>query len=492
MELRSRLVRGAGIATAGFVLSRGIQFGAFVVLASLIEPRDAGQLAAGTVLVGAALLFSEGGMLSALIQWREESNLDRAASTAFVSTLLTGVLLVALAVASAPLLGIFFDDDTVTLVAMATSGWLFLRALQVVPDALLQRRFSFVRRVVIDPLGAVAFAVAAIVACSHGLGVWGLVIGTYAQYTLQLIAAWTFARWRPHVRDFSWTLWRQLISFARHVIASEIVRRLTVELDTIVLGRAAGAGPLGQYRYGKRLATFPTEAWVSVAAYVLLPGFARIAEDVPRLRRAFLDSLTAMSTVSLPASLLLLPLGDELAMLAFGPQWSQAGTAVKALAAIGIGHSVASIVSEVFKAAGRPELLTRMHTVALVASLILLPSLAWAEVSGVALAVSLVALIQGGYGLWLVGPVVGASFAAIVRRLRGLVIASALALVATLLLDVLVFGEDESRAGTLVPLSVEAAAMAVVFLASALLLARDDLRSMGALLSALRRRRSPA
>jgi PST family polysaccharide transporter len=486
MELRSRLARGAGIASAGFFLSRTITFASFVVLAGLIEPRDAGQLAAGTVLVGAALLFSEGGMLSALIQWRGE-DVDEAASTAFVSTLGSGVLLALLGVATAPLVGLFFDSHTVGLVAAVTSGWLFLRALQVVPDALLQRRFSFVRRIVIDPIGAIAFGAGAIIACANGLGVWGLVIGTYAQLTVQLAAAWGFAGWRPKLRQASWATWRKLAGYARHVVASEVVRRVTVELDSVLLGRIAGTGPLGQYKYGQRLAATPVDAWVSIAAYVLLPGFARISEDLPRLRRAFVDSLTAMCTLSLPISLLLLPLGDQFALLAFGPDWPQAGDACKALAGMGIGQSVVSITSEVFKAAGKPQILTRVHGFTLGASLIVLPALAWGDVTGIAIAVSLVALLSGAYALRRAAGVVEIGMGELLGRLKGIAAAALLALAATMALDLLVFDGDTSRLGTLGPIAAEAATMFGVFLLALRLLAGDDFRRGTELLSHLRR-----
>jgi PST family polysaccharide transporter len=489
MELRSRLARGAGIATAGFFLSRTITFSSFVALAALIEPSDAGQLAAGTVLVGAALLFSEGGMLSALIQWREEEQLDDAASTAFVSTLCTGVLLTVLGVATAPLVGLFFDSRTVGLVAAVCSGWLFLRALQVVPDALLQRRFSFVRRIVIDPLGALAFGTGAIIACSNGMGVWGLVIGTYCQLSLQMIAAWAFVGWRPQLRRASWAMWRRLAAYARHVVASEIVRRVTVELDSLILGRIAGTGPLGEYKYGQRLASTPMDAWITIASYVLLPGFARIADDLHRMRRAYVDSLAAMCTVLLPVSLLLIPLGDEFALLAFGPEWPQAGTACKGLAGIGVGYSIASISSEVYKAIGKPQLLTRMHGFTFVASIILMPALAWGEVAGIAIAISLVSLATAVYALRTTTRLLEMPLRDVLVRLSGLFGAALVALGASLALDLLVFDGDTSRLGTLPRIAAVAATMFAVFLLSMRLLAPAELRRGADVLSRLRSRR---
>jgi PST family polysaccharide transporter len=488
--LRGRLVRGAGMAAAGYFLSRAITFGAYIAIAALISPVAAGQFAAGTVIVGMALLFAESGMLGAIIHWR--GDVEEAASTAFASTVVTGVLLTLLGVAVSPLVGAFFDSATIGEVAAVSSGWLLLRSLQIVPEALLQRRFSFLRRVVIDPLGAIAFAVGAIVACAQGMGVWGLVLGTYALYAVQLVAAWGFVRWRPRRTSMSWGVWRQLAGYARHIVASEVLRRFTTQLDSIFLGRFVGAAPLGQYSYGMRLASQPSAAWISIAAYVLFPAFARIAEDAPRLRRAFADSLAAMATLAFPLSLILLPLGDDLVLLAFGPEWPLAGDAVKALCAAGIGWGAVSVASEVFKAVGRPQLITRVHAVSLASSLLLIPSLLFAEVVGVAIAVSLASLISGGYALRHAAASVGSPVRALLARLWGIAAAAAVALAVTGALDATVFADATTRWAAAGASAAEGLVMLAVYAAALRILAPAEARRAVEMAGQLRRRSRPA
>ena len=55
-----------------------------------------------------------------------------------------------------------------------TAGALVLHSLTNVPDALMQRRFDFRRRLIIDPAMTLAFAVVAVGAAAAGLGVWAL------------------------------------------------------------------------------------------------------------------------------------------------------------------------------------------------------------------------------------------------------------------------------------------------------------------------------
>ena len=87
--------------------------------------------------------------MAALIHRRDR--IDEAASTAVVATALGGVASRLIALAASPLIGLFFDSDDRG-DPPPISGLLLLRTL-VVPEALLQRRFSFLRRMIIEPAG---------------------------------------------------------------------------------------------------------------------------------------------------------------------------------------------------------------------------------------------------------------------------------------------------------------------------------------------------
>lgn len=488
--MRSRILRGAGLAGAGYALSRLITFGGYIAIAALISPQAVGQFAAGSLIAGIGVLFAESGMLAAVIQWRDEDTVDDAASTAFVATALNGLLLTAIAAATAPLVGMFFNSDRVTDIALACSALLFLRSLLVVPDALLQRRFSFLRRVAIDPLGAATFVAVAVVACANGMGPWGLVLGTYALYVVQVIAAWLFVRWRPQRARMSLATWRRLAGFGRHVVASEVVRQATGQLDNLLLGRFAGTAVLGQYTYGMRLASQPVGGFIAIAAYVLLPAFARQAEDPARLRRAFVESLQVAALVLFPMSLLLIPLGDQLALLAFGPEWGGAGNAIKALCLVGIGWMWASLASEAAKALGRPEILTRLHLISLGVSLVAMPSLLWAHEAGIGLAVSLAALASGTFGLWKVAGALGSSLSALLRPLAGILGAAVVGTLAAGALDLTLFATPDGRAAAAAAVLAESAALAAAFLLGLRILAPDSARRILAVTARVRRHRA--
>jgi O-antigen/teichoic acid export membrane protein len=391
------VIRGAGLAGSGFVLTNVLSLGFYLALARLATPEDFGALAAGGVLVYVSATFVESGLAAALIR-REERD-EEAANTVLVATAAAGACLALVALAAAPLVGHFFGSGQITEVAAAMSGLLLIRSLGIVPNTLLQRRFSFLRRVVVGPLGVVGFGVAAVIATANGWGVWGLVLGTYVGALVEVTLAWAFVRWRPNPRLASIATWRSLAAFGRHVLAADVVMDAGDKVDTVVVGRLISTAALGQYRYAWRVAALPLAAVVNVGAYVLYPAFARIASDKERFRAAFLRALRWLSVVALPTSALLLPLGEPLVVLAFGEAWRPAGRATAAMCAFAAGHAYDSLASEAWKAAGRPQLLLRMHTLSAVSLLGLMLAFLPLGLVGMGIALSLSSLVVAAYAL---------------------------------------------------------------------------------------------
>ena len=280
-----------------------------------------------------------------------------AASTATVATALSGLLFALLALAASPLIGLIFHSSEVGEIAAATSGLLFVRALLIVPQALLQRRFSFLRRMVAEPTSVIVFGVVAVIATSNGLGAWGLVLGYYAAAVADVILSWALVRWRPRIKQVSYAMWRELVAYGRYVLAAHAVMLAGQQLPVLLVGRFSGEASLGQLRYAERLAVTPVSLVIQAGSYVLFPAFARITDDRERFRAAMLRSLRLMCALSFPLVLILIPLGCPLAVILFGAVWSATMTLAPEA-----GGDAGSLRLDMLKPSGR-RVLTRVHIV---------------------------------------------------------------------------------------------------------------------------------
>lgn len=490
-SLTGTVVRGAGLAGAGFALSQTLTLGFYVALARLIDPNEFGQFAAAGVIVNVGLLFTESGMLAALIHRRDR--LDEAAATAVIATAAGGVVFTLFALAASPLVGDFFDSARVGVLAAALSGVLFIRSLQVVPEALLQRRFSFLRRMVIEPVQVIAFGVTAVIASVKGLGAWSLVIGYYASAVFDAMLSWALVRWRPQFRLASFAMWRELVGYGRHVIASSIVIRIGDEIPTVLVGRFVGKGALGQYRYANRIASTPLGLILAAASYVVFPAFARISDNRERFTAAFLQSLRWFGVLMMPLSLILVPLGIPLAVVAFGDVWRDAGTAAMALSGYAVGASLVSIVSEAAKAEGRPDILVWVHLVSFGAATVAMIALLPFGLVGVSAGLSVGLLVGAGYALARISRILGIRAGSIVHELWPPAVSATLMAAVMLPVDRLLV--DPTAHGTVVSLlllAVEGLVALALYTGALVVTAPESVSRLRSLATSALRREGPA
>lgn len=487
--LSPTLRRGAAISAGTLVVVQAISLASTLWLARLLSPAEVGIYAAATVLSGFLVMFSEGGLYIALIQ--RERDVEDAADTVFWATAANGVLMSLLALAAAPVVGLVFRSELVGQIAAITSGMLLMHSLTNVPDALMQRRFNFKRRLIIDPSRAFAYAAVAVGLAAAGFGVWSLVIGNYVSLAVWLIGAWVLGRWRPGRGRPSIRLWRELARFGYPILIQNLIDHVREAVEATLVGRILGATSLGYYRYGRRLGLLPATAMVEIGSYVLLPAFSRLAGDPERLKRAFLRALRWVWFAAAPVTAMVVGLGEPAVVMLLGEPWRGAGVFLVAMAGCGLGMTLHFLSSEVIKGSGRSSLLNWQSAISLPLGIGLVVALLPFGLVGVGLAISVTEIALAVLMLGLARTVVGCSIGELLRRLVPAAVGSLVALAAVAPLEHLVIHSDQRALVIgLALLGLQTVGFALVYLAALRLLDPSIITDLtGAIRSLLDRRR---
>lgn len=407
--------RGAMISGLTMALTQLISLMSLIWIARLLTPAEVGVYAAGTVLSAFLTSASEGGLRLALVQ--RENDVEDAADTVFWATAAAGLLGSLAALAAAPVLGLLFDNDMVAAVAVATSGLLLLESLTNVPDGLMQRRFNFLRKLVVDPSRTLAYAGVTIALAASGFGVWSMVIGQYAAVIVWVIGSWSLGRWRPGRGRPSVRLWRELARFAYPLAIANLVVYVRETVQAVITGRSLGAAALGNYRYGLRIGNLAGNAVFEIGSYVLFPAFSRFAGDTDRLHAAFLRAMRWIWFAAVPVAALVVCLGEQAVVVVLGAPWRDAGVFLVALAGAGLGFALQGVANEAIKAVGRSALLHWTSAIELVFGIGLVVLFLPLGLVGVGLAISATEILSGVVLLALAKPIVGYSVRSIVRLL---------------------------------------------------------------------------
>ena len=342
-----------------------------IVLARLLSQEDFGVAAYALIVIGLLDVLRGMGVGPALIYYQSD---PRAADTAFFLSLIVGCVLFATTLAIAPLVGVFFNDPRAVAVTQVLALSFPIAALFNVHDALLQKELAFKRRFVPDVLNAVTKGGVAIILAFMGFGAWSLVYGQLAGTFVSMVAYWWVCSWRPSWR-FDMGLARSLLGFGSHIVAVNALGYLLTNAGHFVVGRFLGAASLGIYTLAFRLPDLIIRQIAVILGRVLFPTYVKLRDERDLLEKGFLTSMRYVALVTVPLGLGLAVVAEPLVVLLFSHKWIESAPVLQALSVHMMLISLSYNVGDIYKALGRPELLTRL---ALWRGLLLLPMLWWA------------------------------------------------------------------------------------------------------------------
>lgn len=337
----------------GEVASKLIAPLVFLILARLLVPEDFGVVAAATIVISFSQVFADAGLMKALIQ-RQDST-GESANVVFWLNLALGLVVVAILLAVAPLVGRFFHDPRVTPVVRVLSLQVLLAAFSSVNTALLQKELDFKQLFWVRLSTTGLPALVAIPLALQGMGYWALVASSLFGQAAQSAMLWRRSSWRPR-----WGLDRQLavelLAFGKWAMLSGLLAWFYGWMDAIVVGHYLGPHDMGLYRTGNTFVTMAIGLLFAPLLPVLYSLFSRIGHDRDAVAVALMDSAALCALFSLPTAALIAICSGVIESHVFGSQWSGLAPIIALLAA---SQGLAWLVGgngEAYRAIGRPQL----------------------------------------------------------------------------------------------------------------------------------------
>jgi PST family polysaccharide transporter len=168
-----------------------------------------------------------------------------------------------------------------------------------------------------------------------------------------------------------------------------------------VVGRVLGAAALGVYVLAFRIPDLLVRNLCQMLGQVMLPVYAKLRTDPAAMRTAFVATLGYVFAITAPMSVGLALVAEPLVITFFSEKWAAVVPVIPAICVYALLGSITFNVGDLFKAVGRPDLLTRIGLlrVATVVPLVWLAAtrigrpeaVAWAQAAAevIALAVNL-------------------------------------------------------------------------------------------------------
>lgn len=377
------VLKGVAWSYLAFISGRLITFLATIVLARILAPEDFGLMAIALLIIRYLDAMNDAGVGPALVQFPE--NPRYAASVGLTLSAISAIVLSVALFATAPLIAAFFGQPEVTALLRFLSPIFLLGAFSSIQSYWLQKNFRFAMRVLPETARSLAKAVAAISLALAGYGVWSLAIG---QMLGQAAAAliYLFVSDLALKMAFDRQIAVRLINFGLQVSFVTLIGIFSKSLDQLVIGRYLEPADLGYYVLGAMVPELVIASICYTASQVFFPAFSRVQSKPRLLKASYLSSLKYVAMLTTPAGLGLALIAADFVDLAYSSVWAASIPVIWILSINASVQAFAFNAGDVFKATGRPQLLSKLSVLKIAISLPVLIFSTRYGIVGVALA----------------------------------------------------------------------------------------------------------
>lgn len=366
-DLKRKMASGAAWLVLFRLTDRGIGFVSTLILARILVPADFGLVAMGTSILAALELLSAFNFDIALIQnsRAERRHYDTAWTFAVAFGLFNAIGMCLLAKPAAHFFGEPRVEGLMYALALCTSiqGFENIGIVAFQKDLELHKEFWLGLTKKLS--GFVVTIAAAMLLGSY----WALVCGMLTLRVTGLLLSYRLHPYRPRL---SLAAAGELFNYSKWLLLNNLLIFLNNRGTDFVIGRFNGAASLGLYSLSYELANLPTTELVFPISRAVFPGYSRLAGDLGQLRRAFLQVISLVSLLTVPAGALIGLVAEPLVQLLLGAKWLGAVPLIEVLAVFGIVRSLHGPNGSIYLALGKPRIIAALQCVQLVIAIALM------------------------------------------------------------------------------------------------------------------------
>lgn len=332
--------------------SRGIGLASTVILARLLVPADFGLVAMATAMIAVLELFGAFGFDVALIQNQhaERRHYDTVWTFNLLFAAFCALTLVAFAVPTSS----FYREPRLEAVMYVLAASYFIGGFGNIGTVNFRKDLDFRSEFILNATRRVATFVAT-VACAYWMrSYWALVIGMVTGKVVGVVSSYIMHPYRPW---FSLEALRELFSFSKWMFVNNIGYFLNQRAADFVVARIAGSHALGIYSLSYEVSNLPTSEISAPINRAVLPGYAKISHDHVQLKKHFLNVLSILGSIAVPAGIGISAIAHLLVPVLLGPKWLDAVPLIQVLGIYGMLQVVHDHCSVVYMATGIPKIL---------------------------------------------------------------------------------------------------------------------------------------
>lgn len=342
----------------GKIARHGTTFIVTIILARILEPYDFGLIAIVMVIVMIALVFTDVGLGSALIQRRRLLPVHY--SSVFYFNVFIGVILMLMTFFSASWISEFYDNEQLVSITQVTSFLFVINAFSSVQTNKLRKELNYAALAKADVGAAVLSGITGIGIALYGAGVWSLVFQALSRGVYYNIFIWSASKWIPSLL-FSMKALMQLWGFGFRIFLSSLLEIVYSKLDILIIGKLFTPAVLGFFDQAKRLDLLITHLSSESIMAVLFPVLSKVQNDLKRFQNIAINTLRIISFVIFFLLGVMYLISEELIVFLFTDKWLPSVAYFKILLLSGFAYPLSALLVNILISRGNSKAFLRLE-----------------------------------------------------------------------------------------------------------------------------------
>ncbi|TSI11327.1 lipopolysaccharide biosynthesis protein [Lysinibacillus sp. BW-2-10] len=340
-----------------------------ITLARLLLPEEFGLIALISIFISIASIFVQSGFTTSLIQKKVVDELDF--SSIFIFSLFVATILYFLIFFTAPLLSIFFSQQSLTPIIRTLSITLFLCAVNSVLNAVIARKMQY-KKLFLGSLiaNSISGVIGIILAFNH-FGVWALVWQQLSNQITITIFLWISLKWRLHFK-FSFTKIISHLSFGWKLLVSTLLDTLYYNLIGVLITKIFSPTLLGYYNKGALFPEIIINNLNGSIQSIMLPTLASFQDDKLRMKTIVRRAIVTSSFIIFPMMVGLAVIAESLVELILTEKWLPAVPFLQIFCAICALKPIHTANLQLINAIGRSDIILKLEVIKSIIGIIII------------------------------------------------------------------------------------------------------------------------
>lgn len=360
-------IKGVSWITGLRVLTRLITFVRLAVLGRLLTPAQFGLFGIASLVLFFLETLTETGINVFLIQ--EKDNVNKYINSAWVVSIIRGILLSCLIILFAPLIVLFFNTpeaySIILLIALVPFVRGFINPAIVIYQKDLFFSKEFRLRSILFFVDVAISIIVGYITRSPVAFVFGLIGSAAVEVLLSYIL---FDKRPKFILEYQKV--KRVITKGWWVTITGIFSYFSENGDNIAVGKFLGSSALGIYQVAYKFSTLPISEITNVVNQVMFPVYSKFSDDKSRLWNAFIKVTLLSSLGAIFLGGVIFFFAKSIILAVMGSQWITAVPAIQILSIYGVLRTIFGNFSPVFLAVGKQNYVAQMTFVRVVSLLV--------------------------------------------------------------------------------------------------------------------------